>query len=132
MTTMQQQLKKLDILKKLSDDVEDLKQAMDFNNVLVKTLKEDNAFLRAEVNKLKKVTAELQQQNHKMSNDILDMQSRSMRVSIIIYGIPETSKETYQTSEQLVKSFMKDNLKMGERELETIRTPFENTPHRAG
>lgn len=121
MATMEEQLKKLDMLKKLSDDVEDLKQAMEFNNSLIEVLKEDNASLRVEVNNLKKLTTELQQKNYNMSNDILDLQCRSMRDNIIIHGLPETNKETYQSTEQLVKSFMRDNLKMDEREVEAIR-----------
>ncbi len=121
MDKMEKQLKKLDLLKKLTDDVEDLKQAMDFNNSLIEVLKQDNASLRIEVNTLKKLTTELQQKNHKMSNDILKMQSRSMRDNIIIHGLPETNKETYQSTEQLVKSFMKDSLKMEEREVDALR-----------
>ena len=34
--------------------------------------------------------------------------------NIIIHGLPEINKETYQSTEQLVKSFMKENLKMDE------------------
>lgn len=56
-----------------------------------------------------------------MSNNILEMQCRSMRDNIIIHGLPETNKETYQTMEQLVKSFMKDNLKMDDHEVEAHR-----------
>ncbi|KAM3591288.1 uncharacterized protein V6R79_026160 [Siganus canaliculatus] len=56
-----------------------------------------------------------------MSNDIVDMQSRSMRDNIIIHGLPETQKETYQSTEQLVKSFMKNSLKMEKREVDTHR-----------
>lgn len=120
MNTMEKQLKKLDLLKKLSDDVEDLKQAMDFNNSLIEVLKQDNTSLRAEVNNLKELTTELQEKNDTMSNDILEMQCRSMRNNIIIHGLPETNKETYQSTEQLVKSFMKENLKMDKREVEAI------------
>ncbi|CAK6984734.1 uncharacterized protein LOC119127540, partial [Scomber scombrus] len=87
MTTMEKQLKKLDLLKKLSDNIEDLKQAMDFNNSLIEVLRQDNTSLRVEVNNLKEL-----QKNDKMSNDILEMQCRSMR----------------------------ENLKMDEREVEAI------------
>ncbi|CAK6975948.1 uncharacterized protein LOC119127540 [Scomber scombrus] len=43
-----------------------------------------------------------------------------MRDNIIIHGLPETNKEIYQSTEQLVKSFMKENLKMDEHEVEAI------------
>lgn len=78
MDTMEKQLKKT-----LTDDV--LKQVMDFNNSLIEVLKQDNASLRVEVNTPKQLTTELQQKNHKMSNDILNMQRRSMRDNIIIH-----------------------------------------------
>ncbi|CAJ1055550.1 uncharacterized protein LOC119127540 [Xyrichtys novacula] len=121
MGIMEKQLQKLDLLKKLTDDVEELKHSVEYNNSLIDVLKQDNASLRMEVNTLKKLTADLQQKNHKMSNDILDMQSRSMRDNIIIHGLPETQKETYQSTEQLVKTFMKSTLKMEEREVDAIR-----------
>lgn len=39
-------------MKKLTDDVEELKEAIEFNNSLIEVLKEDNASLRVEVNNL--------------------------------------------------------------------------------
>ncbi len=56
-----------------------------------------------------------------MANELLDLQYRSMRDSIIIHGIPQQEKETCQKTELLVKSFLKDDLKMDEREMEAIR-----------
>uniref|UniRef100_A0AAV2M387 Uncharacterized protein n=1 Tax=Knipowitschia caucasica TaxID=637954 RepID=A0AAV2M387_KNICA len=35
-----------------------------------------------------------------------------MRDNIIIHGLPEEPKETYQTTENIVKSFLKSNLKL--------------------
>lgn len=48
----------------------------------------------------------------KMAYNILDTQHRSMTNNIIIHVLPEESQEMYQTMEQLVRSFMKDSLKM--------------------
>ena len=106
--TMKEQLQKLDLLKKLTDDVEELKQSLEFNNFLIEVLKADNASLRVEVNSLKRLTTELQIGKVTMANDMLDLQCRSMRDNIIFHGLPEERKETYQTTERLVKLFMKE------------------------
>ncbi|KAK7907389.1 hypothetical protein WMY93_016001 [Mugilogobius chulae] len=112
METIQQQLTQLDLLKKLNNDVEDLKTSLDFQISLVEVLKEDNASLRKEVNHLKHLTAQLQYDSITAQNHILDLQCRSMRDNFIIHGLPEQQKETYQTTDKLVKSFFKTNLKM--------------------
>ncbi|KAK7890911.1 hypothetical protein WMY93_022874 [Mugilogobius chulae] len=90
METIQQQLTQLDLLKKLNNDVEDLKTSLDFQISLVEVLKEDNASLRKEVNHLKHLTAQLQYDSITAQNHILDLQCRN----------------------KLVKSFFKTNLKM--------------------
>lgn len=43
-----------------------------------------------------------------------------MRDNIIIHGISEEGSETYQTTEKLVKVFLKLQLKMSEAEVETV------------
>lgn len=73
------------------------------------------------------MTGELLGDNVKMQNDLLDLQSRSMRDDIIIHGLSEQTDETkggseaYLKSEQTVRSFLMDNLKMERREVDTIR-----------
>ncbi|KAJ8366400.1 hypothetical protein AAFF_G00355880 [Aldrovandia affinis] len=93
MSTMKKQLMKLDLLEKLSSDVEELKRSVEFNNSLIEVLKKDNASLRSDVIMLKRVTDELQEDNHRMANDLLDLQNRSMRDNIIIHGLPEANEE---------------------------------------
>ncbi|KAJ8362218.1 hypothetical protein AAFF_G00388660 [Aldrovandia affinis] len=118
---MKQQLQKLDLLEKLRDEVAELKHSVEFNNALIETLKADNASVRVEVNELKRQTTELRAEKVQMANVILDLQCRSMRDNIIIHGVPEQGKETYQQSEEVAKSFLKDELKMWPSEAEAIR-----------
>lgn len=121
METMQQQLKKLDLLQKLNDDVEDLKQSLDFHVALVDVLKQDNAALRLEVNQLQTLTANLRRDSANSQNNILDLQCRSMRDNFILHGLPEQQRETYQTTEQLVKNFFKSQLKLEDGEVQRIQ-----------
>lgn len=108
-------------IRELTDDVEDLKQAMDFNNSLIEVLKQDNTSLRVEVNTPKQLTTELQQKNHKISNDILDMQSRSMRDNIIIHWLPWNKQRDLPVHKATGgNSFMKDSLKMEERKVDAV------------
>lgn len=114
-------LLKLDMLNKLSEDVKDMKQSLEFYIAMVDVLKQENASLRLKVNNLKQLTTELQGNNIKISESILDLQSRSMRDNIIIHGVHETAKETYQITEQLVKNFMTEQLKMEQSVVQNIQ-----------
>ena len=118
---MNSKLQKLDMLNQLSEDVKDMKQSLEFYTEIVDGLKQENASLRLEVNNLKQLTTELQGNNIKMSESILDIQSRSMRDHIIIHGVHETAKETYQVTEQLVKKFMTEQLKMDQSVVQNIQ-----------
>ena len=86
---IQQQLQKLNLLEQLTNDVKDLKASVEFNNSLIEVLKADNASLRTDVNNLKRLTDELQHDKVNMTNDILDLQCRSMRDNIIVHGLAE-------------------------------------------
>lgn len=112
MNSIKRQLKKLDLLEQLVTDIKDLKQSVEFNNSLIEMLKADNASLRAEVNDLKQLTAELQKDNITLSKDILYLQSQDMKNNLIIHGLPEVKNETYQRSEELLKTFLINELKM--------------------
>ncbi|KAK7877018.1 hypothetical protein WMY93_032275 [Mugilogobius chulae] len=120
MESIQQQLTQLDVLKKLNEDVTDLKSSLDFHIALVEVLKADNASLRIEVNKLKSLTAQLQQDSTSTQNHILDLQCRSMRDNFIIHGLPEQQKESYEITDNLVKHFFKTNLKMEDNVVQQI------------
>ncbi|KAJ8342030.1 hypothetical protein SKAU_G00319580 [Synaphobranchus kaupii] len=121
LSSIKQQLQKLDLLEKLTIEVEELKHSVEFNNSLIEVLKADNASLRIEVNGLKRQTVEFHEEKVRMANDILDLQCRSMRDNIIIHGVPEKDDETYLKTEEVVKSFLKDELKMRASEAEAIR-----------
>ncbi|CAL9707674.1 unnamed protein product [Knipowitschia caucasica] len=114
-------LQKLDMLNQLSEDVKDMKQSLEFYIAMVDVLKQENASLRLEVNNLKHLTTELQGNTTKMSESILDLQSRSMRDNIIIHGVHEIVKEAYQVTEQLVKKFMTEQLKMEQTVVQNIQ-----------
>ena len=60
LSAIHQQLQKLNLLEQLTNDVQELKASVEFNNSLIEVLKADNASLRIEVNKLKCLTEELQ------------------------------------------------------------------------
>ncbi|CAL9684727.1 unnamed protein product [Knipowitschia caucasica] len=120
MESMQKQLEKLDTLQKLTEDVSDLKTSLDFHISLVEVLKEDNASLRNEVNQLKTLTAHLQQDSVNAQNHILDLQCRSIRDNFIIHGLPEQQNKSYQSTEHLVKTFLKTNLKMDDNLVQQI------------
>ena len=100
------------MLEELSNTVNDLKASLDFSDSMVETLKSDNASLRTEVIRLTRLTDELVLDHNKMGNIVLDLQSRSMRDNIIFHGIPELKNETHHRPEELVKTFLVQNLKM--------------------
>ncbi|KAJ8396124.1 hypothetical protein AAFF_G00021970 [Aldrovandia affinis] len=74
---MKQQLRKLDLLEKLRDEVAELKHSVEFNNALIETLKADNASVRVEVNELKRQTTELRAEKVQMANVILDLNAEA-------------------------------------------------------
>lgn len=101
-TSMKEQLYKLNILDNLKQDVEELKQTLQFHVALVDVLKQENATLRAKVNRMNNITTELQRASFEATNNILNLQCRSMRDNIIVHGI---NTETYQATEQTLKTF---------------------------
>ncbi len=56
-----------------------------------------------------------------MANSILDLQYRSMRDNIIIHGLAETKNETHQKSEELLKTFLVNELKMKPEDAGAVR-----------
>lgn len=114
------QLEKLDLLDRMIADVNELKASVEFNNSLIETLMADKASLRTEVNNLKRLTDKLQNDNHNMAKELLDLQCRSMRNNIIFHGLSEAHNETHHKSEELVQTFLVDNLKMKAEEAEAI------------
>ncbi|CAL9685162.1 unnamed protein product [Knipowitschia caucasica] len=129
LSVVNSKLQKLDMLDQLAKDKTDMQHSLDFYMALVDTLKEDNASLRLEVNCLKQLTTKFQNDNTTFAENILDIQCRSMRDNIILHGIPEENKETYQISEQLVKKFMKEQLNMDQRVVQDIQVA---RAHRVG
>lgn len=115
------QLRKLDLLEQLTNDVKELKASLEFSDAMIEALKADNASLRREVNKMTRLTGELQNEQIHMGDTILDLQCRSMRDNIIFHGLPEMKDETHHKPEELVKTFLVQNLKMTKDEATAIQ-----------
>lgn len=118
--SMNEQIKKLDLLEALLQDVNDLKAAMNMNNSLIEDLTKENKALKATVNTLKSTTEEIQSENKRIKSEILDLKCRSMRNNIVIMGLNEEEKETYLGTENLVKTFLIQNLKMSDEQVKGI------------
>lgn len=111
------QLKKLDLLQEMIHDIGELKTTVDFTNKLIEDLKKENVALRSTVDSLQTETAWLTNENKQLKADLLDLQCRSMRNNIVIWGIKEEEKEDYIATENLVKEFMKNDLQMPEEQI---------------
>ena len=66
-----------------------------------------------EVTVLNLVTTTLTNENLKLNrqNSLLDLQCRGMRDNLLFMGIAEKEKETYETSEAILKKVMQDPFK---------------------
>ena len=115
------QLQKLDILEELKTDVVGLKQSVEHNNALIEDLKIENKSLKKEVKVLTSVTSTLTNDNVKLKANLLDLQCRGMRNNLLFMGIEEKEKETYETSEAIVKNFMHQHLKIPVEEVRKIQ-----------
>lgn len=124
-----EQLKKLDLLHEMSKDINDLKRSVDFTNKLIEELKEENATLKLTVNALQTDVEKLSIENKRMKSDMLDLQCRSMRNNVIIMGLQEEESEDYTATENIVKAFMRNDLKMSEDQL--LKAAIERA-HRLG
>lgn len=111
------QLKKLDLLHEMIQDIGDLKTSVDFTNKLIEDLKKENAALRSTVDSLQTETTRLTSENKQLKAEMLDLQCRSMRNNVVIWGIKEEEKEDYIVTENLVKEFMKNGLQMSEEQV---------------
>lgn len=109
-----QKLDKLDLLHDMISDIADLKKSVEFTNALIEDLKKENSSLKKTVNSLQAEVKHLTKSNKEMKNDILEIQCRSMQNNIVIMGFEEQETEDNSATENLVKTFMKENLKMTE------------------
>lgn len=116
-----QQLLKLDILKDLKSDVSELKRSVEYTNALMEELKKEQKSLKEDVVNLESATTALANENAKLKMTLLDLQCRSMRDNLLIMGIEENVKETYETSEALVRTFMQERLEIPEEEVKKIQ-----------
>ena len=100
------------LIKKLSEDVKDLKHS-------VADLVNENIELRTNVEVLQKrlqITEGLTLRNQskilQQTDQITDLKCRSMRDNVVINGIPEGTNETWEQSKEKFKTFLKDDLKI--------------------
>lgn len=115
------QLHKLDILSDIKTDVSELKRSVEYTNVLIEEVKKEQKSLKEDVVKLQSATATLASENVKLKMTLLDLQCRSMRNNLLIMGIEEKEKETYETSEIIARVFMQERLGIPEDEVRGIQ-----------
>lgn len=115
LTNIETQLAKLDkleVIKNLLAEISALKASVDFANNQNADLRTKNKTLEKNLNELKTTTALVQKENKRLNNAVLELKWRSMRNNIVISGLEEEEEEDSTITEQKVKTFLKDDLKM--------------------
>lgn len=107
-------LEKLDLLHEMLKDIADLKKSVDFTNELIEDLKKENSSLKTTVNTLQTEVEKLSKENKQMKTEMLEIQCRNMRNNVVIMGLKEEETEDYSATENIVKDFMRKDLKMTE------------------
>ena len=100
------------LVNSMKNDIEKLKES-------VSDLVTENCEMKTEIGILRErlLLAEgliIQSQTKiiQQADQITDLRCRSMRENIVVHGIPEDQNETWQKSNEKIKSFLKDDLKI--------------------
>ena len=100
------------LVNSMKNDIEKLKES-------VSDLVTENCEMKTEIGILRErlILAEgliIQSQTKilQQADQITDLRCRSMRENIVVHGIPEDQNETWQKSNEKIKSFLKDDLKI--------------------
>lgn len=120
LASMNEQMKKLDLLHEVIKDIVELKSAVDFTNKLMEDLKKENELLKTNVSTLQTTTEKLCKENKQMKAELLDLKCRSMRNNIVVMGVKEEETENYTVTENLLKQFMKKELKMSDEQVADV------------
>ncbi len=107
-------------------NLKSLRESLEFSQQQVETLAAENASLRDSVKSLTENMTHLSEENKKIKENVIDLQTRSMRDNLVFSGIPESAEED---PEATVKNFIKTYLKLPEDTVENIC--FERV-HRMG
>ena len=80
----------------------------------VHSLKTDLQYTRTEVEHLQVANADLTDRVSRNEYKLLDLEARSRRNNLVFHQIAEVGNETWEKTEEILITFIKDKMKMGE------------------
>ena len=92
-------------------------------------MKRENDYLHNRVELQQGRITRLEKVVEDQHEEILMMQARSMKDSVILYNVPEKGRETYEETKKVVHNFLKEEMKMTN---ETIKKVEINRAQRSG
>ena len=97
----------------LETEIKTIKQSMTQQDCRLQTIESENNFLLKECENLKLCNEQLQYETNSVFENMLEMQTRSMRENLIFSGLKEVARfETPEQTEQEVKAFIRDRLEI--------------------
>lgn len=94
---------KLEIPVELQNDIQDLKESLEYIQAQMADLKKENDPLKGTVSTIQKTIDNVERENKRLKEAMLDLQCRSMRDNLIFSGIPENDNDD---PEKAIRSFM--------------------------
>ena len=118
------QVKEIDELKEKQKQLEkengSLKESLEFAHGSIKTLTERVDAQEKMISELKKDVNDLTRSVNSEKERAVKLESHSRRNNLIFYGIPEETNESSAKSESLLYSFLEENLKTEEEDIDGI------------
>ena len=118
------QVKEIDELKEKQKQLEkengSLKESLEFAHGSIKTLTERVDAQEKMISELKKDVNDLTRSVNSEKERAVKLESHSRRNNLIFYGIPEETNESSAKSESLLYSFLEENLKLEEEDIDGI------------
>lgn len=118
--------KKLDLVVSLHEEIKDIRNSQEFAHHNIVTLQKSNQDLQNTVKTLDEQIHAISKENKTLKETMLDLQTRSMRDNLIFSGI---SEQTPDNPENLIKNFMKAQLKIPP---DTVQNITFHRVHRLG
>ena len=119
--TIQEKCTKTDQkLKDFEEKVDNLEKSLEFQDQEIEELKKDNVKLRQKCQIYEGQIARNDRDIQFIKEDILQMQAKSMSANLVFYNIPELERETDDTTADVLRTFMQDELKIQEPDLTGI------------
>ena len=102
--------------------VTEVEKSLDFINEKYEMGRQENGEIKTDMAEIKAKNFEINDNMERLTSELydlrerhIDLQTRSMRENLIFSGIPETTEnETSEETGEKVKTFMKNDLKLGE------------------